>query len=162
MPTTYDKILKIIWNEIGRMEQAIPYMVSLDKLMNASPPLFSTRSGEKININPEELKELSSIIPKIFWSEFTLPIVFLKKYDHFELLSSKKIIFWLIEKILFPEQELVTPYLIQIAYKPHQTYFYSYHIQKLRKKFPSLVYVLFLGSSPPQENISRLKESFSA
>lgn len=143
------------------MGQAIPQIITLDKLMNASPPLFLIPSGEKISINPEELKELSSIIPKIFWSEFTLPIIFLKKYDHFELLSSKKLIFWLIEKILFPEQELITPYLINVAYKPRQTYFYSYHIQKLKKIFPSLVYVLFLGSASPQENISKLKESLS-
>ncbi|MFX0090256.1 MAG: DUF61 family protein [Candidatus Hodarchaeota archaeon] len=146
MSSKYDKSLRIIWTEIEKMAQNIPEALPLEKLIELPNPSLSMRSGEKVIIDPEEIRDLSSLIPEMFWGEIRLPLVFLKKKDHFELLGSKKIIFWLIEKILFPNQKIITPYLVKKAYTPHRTYFYSYHIQKLRKRFPSLIYVLFYGS----------------
>lgn len=151
MSDKYDKALGIIWAEIKNMAQTIPFPLSLDKLINTQDSFFSLRSGQQVFIDPKELIDLSSFLPDYLWPEFILPIIFLKKDQIYELVDSKKIVLWLIEKIIFPEKKIVSPYLIKGAYAPRQTYFYSYQVQKIRRRFPSLVYILYYGSTKSQE-----------
>ena len=69
-----------------------------------------------------------------------IPIVLLQKSDHF-VTSGNKYAAWAIEVLIGHEE---STYILSIAdYQPKHSYYYSYQVNKIRRKFPTIIQLVF-------------------
>lgn len=115
--------------------------VLLSKLLKEDKKGFLIKEGFQ-EIPEKELLNFSENFSPEMYEKIYLPIVLLQKGDHF-VTSGDKYSSWIIELLMGHDPDL-TKYLISIAdYQPKHTYYYSYQVNRLRRKYPTIIQIVF-------------------
>ena len=115
--------------------------VSLSNLLKSDKKGFFIKEGFEI-IPERELIEFSTNFAPEMFEKIYLPIVLLQKGDHF-VTSGDKYSTWVIELLMGHDPDL-SKYVISIAdYQPKHTYYYSYQVNRIRKKYPTIIQIIF-------------------
>ena len=115
--------------------------VLLSELLIKEKPGFLTKDGFQ-EIPKDELSRFSENFFPEMYAKIFIPIVLLHKEDHF-VTSGDKYSSWVIELLMGHDPNL-SKYLISIAdYQPQHTYYYAYQVNRIRKKFPTIIQLIY-------------------
>ena len=113
--------------------------VTLFDLLTNDIKGFQIKEGFQ-EIPNKELLEFASLFSEAMYEKLFLPIVMLQQGDHF-ITSGNKYASWAVEVMMGHEQ---TSYIISIVdYQPKYKYYYSYQVNRIRRRFPTIVQLVF-------------------
>ena len=138
-PTFFEN--KKYWiRELEGINSGLPKkLLSIKQLLTIEKKGFQSRDGFQFIPNNEFSSFCSNFSPDMY-EKILIPIVLLQKGDHF-VTSGNKYASWAIEVLLGHEP---SNYLVSIAdYEPKHSYYYSYQANKLRRKFPTIIQLIF-------------------
>ncbi len=127
-------------HELDGINSGIPKnRISVKDLIDSNKKGYATRDG--FQYIPEiELESFCSNFPSDMFDKILVPLVLLQKDDHF-VTSGNKFSIWAIEVLMGHE---TNNYLISISdYQPKYTYYYAYQVNKLRRKYPTIIQMVF-------------------
>lgn len=138
----YDRFLNTIWSrEIKSINDHLPKRFkTLEELLQEEDPHVITRDGNKYPFDKQELKILTNLLPKTYYSKLKLPIILIRRISlgpGVFSVGGGKVENFVIRKILNlsdksnPDEDESYPYL----YRPQ--------IQKLRRKLRTLTVIGF-------------------
>lgn len=141
-PLPFDN--KFYWQiEINKINSGVPKgRKTLQQLLNMENPYLITREDQKIEIPENEIKKLveyfssnADILTKI-----RVPFIFLQQGDSYRT-SGSKFDIWAVERLFGHVDSSI---IISIKeFKPKHRYYYTYQINRLKREFPNLVFVLY-------------------
>ena len=129
-------------HELEGLNSNIPKnRVSLKDLLKNKKKGFNTKDGF-LEFPNDELLLFSENFSSEMYEKLYLPIVMLQKGDHY-VTSGDKYAIWAVEVLMGHDPDL-TRYLISISdYQPKYTYYYSYQVNRIRKKYPTIIQIVF-------------------
>lgn len=112
---------------------------NLLELLNSKEKSFETKDGNQ-KIPENELIAFSKLFNIQMYEKIKIPIVLLQKKDHF-VTGGNKLDLFVVELLMGYEEHDI---LISIQfYSPKHSYYYSYQVNKLRRKFPNIIQVVY-------------------
>lgn len=129
-------------HELEGLNSNIPKnKVSLKDLLETKKTGFNTKDGFQ-EFPKEELQLFAENFSSEMYGKLYLPIIMLQKGDHF-VTSGDKYSVWVVELLMGHDPDL-TKYIISITdYQPKYTYYYSYQVNRIRKKYPTIIQIIF-------------------
>ena len=127
-------------HELDGINSGIPKnRISIEELSKSVKKGFTTRDGFQY-IPDAEFEAFGKNFSSEMYDKILVPLVLLQKSDHF-VPSGNKYSAWAIEVLLGHE---TSKFLISIAdYQPKYAYYYAYQVNKLRRKFPTIIQLVF-------------------
>lgn len=152
-----DDLLRIIWkDEISNIDKHLPRRrESLRTLLELKKPEITLKNGEKTIIFEKDLEKMASLVPRLLWDEVSLPFVFKRNDDVYELDSEKDLEHWVVDRTL--GFTTCSPFLLE-SYR-RRGYYYPHELGRFRKAFPSLV-VVSITPRTLEESLERWKDAF--
>ncbi|MFW9996290.1 MAG: DUF61 family protein [Candidatus Odinarchaeota archaeon] len=142
----YKKPLDYLMKEIALSMRNLPAAKkSLEELVSEPRPFITDRNREIISLPVGEINELASIVPRYYHSQVKLPFIFLSRGDYFEF-SGSLVERFVVEGIIDASARgklQIKGRFFKSTFQSKYPYFYAYHLQRLRKHFPSLVYIAY-------------------
>jgi uncharacterized protein (UPF0216 family) len=136
-PDILDSILKL---ELDKLNENLPQKrITIEELLKKEPYSIPTKKKETITIRKTELLDFIDVFDELLYKDIRVPILILSTKDIFKV-GGSKIDQWVIEKLLGYIKEKVV--FIKF-YEPKHEYYYSYQIQKLKKKYPNIIQILY-------------------
>ena len=127
-------------HELEGINSGLPKsLISLRKLALLEKKGFTSKDGFQFISDDEYYSFCSHFSPEMH-EKILVPIVMLQKGDHF-VTSGSKYAIWAIEHLMGHES---FDFLLSITdYEPKHTYYYSYQINSLRRKYPTMIQLIF-------------------
>ena len=127
-------------HELNGINSGMPKnRISIKDVLASNMRGYNTRDGFQ-DIPDQELQSFCENFSSEMYDKILIPLVFLHKGDHF-VPSGNKYAIWAIEVLM--GHELVN-FLISISdYQPKYTYYYSYQVNKIRRKYPTIIQLIF-------------------
>lgn len=127
-------------HELEGINSSLPKtLMSIKKLGQLDKKGFTTKNGFQY-ISDEEYSSFCSNFSSEMQEKILVPIVLIQKGDHF-VTSGNKYAQWAIEHLMGHES---ADFILSIAdYKPKYSYYYTYQVNTLRRKFPTLIQPIF-------------------
>ena len=127
-------------HELDGINSNIPKnRISIKNLTLLKEKGFNTKDGFQY-ISNEEFDSICNFFSSDLYDKILLPLVLLQKRDHF-VTSGNKYAVWAVEVLMGHE---TSNNIISIAdYQPKYGYYYSYQVNKLRRRFPTIIQLVF-------------------
>ena len=132
-----DTILKL---ELDKINENIPQRrVSIEEILQKKPYAIPTKKNTEIVIPTKEIEEFISFFDETLYSDIRIPIVLISVKDTAKV-GGSKMDHWVIEKLFGYNTENVV--FLQ-SYEPKHNYYYSYQVNRLKKRFPNVIQVVY-------------------
>ncbi|MHA2295952.1 MAG: DUF61 family protein [Candidatus Hodarchaeales archaeon] len=142
------RALEFLKNEIALSNKEIPAVKkSLEQLQSEDPrPFFTNHNQQRIDIPVPEITKLATIVPACYHSRIKLPFIFLSRGDHF-IFSGSNIERFVAESIIDAVGSgaslQIKKWFFKNSFESKYPFFYTYMLHRIRKHFPSLIYLVF-------------------
>lgn len=136
-PDILDSLIKL---ELDKLNENLPQKrIIVEQLLKKDVYSVPTKKNEEIIINKNELLSFLEFFDDSLYKDIRVPILILSSKDIYKV-GGGKMDQWVIERLLGYVKESV---VFIKYYEPKHEYYYSYQIQRLKKKYPNIIQIIY-------------------
>ena len=136
-PDILDSIIKL---ELDKLNENLPQKrIIVEELLKKEPFSIPTKKNEELVISKNELLSFLEFFDESLYKDIRVPILILSSRDIYKV-GGGKIDQWVIERLLGYINESI---VFIKYYESMHDYYYSYQIQRLKKKYPNIIQIIY-------------------